>query len=86
MCVCGERAVCVCVEVLAGGGVGECGRVGGLAHEQDGVGGCVPVGLEVAVLGHEGGAFPSVGREEGPDALEVRPHGGRAFHVNMFIS
>ena len=80
----GETIYYLCVKLSFRGGFSRCSTVL-LAHEQDGVGVWVPVGLEVAVLGHEGGALLTAGREHGPDALEVRPYGGRAFHVNMFI-
>jgi hypothetical protein len=73
----GVRVLRVCVAEL---------RRAGLAHEVDGGGVRVPVGLEVVAvgLGDEGGADCAVGRDPGPDALEERPHGGRAFLVNMF--
>ena len=88
----GVRVLCVrvlCVRVLGARVLRVCAgelRRAGLAHEVDGVGVRVPVGLEVVVVvvGHEGGAVCAVGREPGPDALEERPHGGRAFLVNMF--
>jgi hypothetical protein len=38
----------------------------------------------VVGVGYEGGAVCAVGRDPGPDALEERPHAGRAFLVNMF--
>ena len=51
-------------------------RPGGVAHEDDGIGVGVAVGLEVAVLAHEGRALLARGGEHGPHALEELPHVG----------
>jgi hypothetical protein len=71
------RVGCVCVLAM-------CRRPGGVAHEDDGIGVGVAVGLEVAVLAHEGRALLARGGEHGPHALEEVPHVAGGFLVNMF--